>query len=144
MNGFPYKNQIARRFIGRGEHTTSERLAAIEEVAHRVEGLVAQGWRMRPWHPTSPGSPCVERDGGRLDWDTRLIAGWMDHPYRLIPPGAEPPVFVSEPYQLDDRSLVRLAYLQNCGWRVDVRPEMALHYPGRTVAIWIRRIGGAS
>jgi hypothetical protein len=145
VNGFPDRAAIVRRFVGRDAAPTPEQRAAADEAWCRVQLLTNTGWKMRAWHPTSPGSPCtVKLDGypGARDWDHQMIAGWMDHAYRLIAPDGRA-VFVSEPYGVDGDALVRLTYLHSNGWRVALRPEIALHYPGRTVAIWIRKAGGA-
>jgi hypothetical protein len=141
MNGFPEHADIVRRFVGKEKHPTPDRIAAAEAVWYQVKLLTSQGWKMRPWHPTSPGSPCTvkaEYYRSAREWDDNLIRGWMDHAYRLIAPDGSP-VFVSEPYGIDGDALVRLQYLHSNGWRIAIRPEIALHYPGRTVAIWIRK-----
>ncbi len=79
------------------------------------------------------GDPGVKRSGVQL-----RSAPWMDHPYKLLPPKGEH-VFVAEPYGLSGPGLANLAQLSKAGWRIAVRPDLALHYPGRTVAIWVRR-----
>jgi very-short-patch-repair endonuclease len=97
VNGFPDRAAIVRRFVGRDAAPTPEQRAAADEAWCRVQLLTNTGWKMRAWHPTSPGSPCtVKLDGypGARDWDHQMIAGWMDHAYRLIAPDGRA-VFVS-------------------------------------------------
>ncbi len=148
MNGFPSPEQVRARFIWRQTEPTPERLTAIEIINERIAELVAQGWKRRDWRPTTPGSPFVKRQeshyGRYLDWDSTIVTTeWFDHPYRLIAPDGRS-VFVSEPYGVEAEGIAHLAAMLGDGWNVRVLADMAIHYPGWTVAIWITKKAGAA
>jgi len=107
-----------------------------EAAARRVADLGAYlregGWQYQEWL-AQVGEPGVTRSGTGLRY-----APWMDHLYKLITPQREQ-VFVAEPYEVSGAGLANLARLARQGWRISVRPDLALHYPGRTVAVWVWR-----
>ncbi len=107
-----------------------------EPAARRAADLGAYlregGWHCQEWN-AKLGDPGVTRSREGL-----RFASWMDHPYTLITAKGEE-IFVAEPYDLNGTRLSALARLARQGWRVTVRPDLALHYPGRTIAIWIRK-----
>lgn len=134
-----------RHLIGRGEpldNADPERLAAARIIAERSRRFEEAGIRVRPWRP-APGTPASRRSRyGTWEWDTgivgNLLGGWLDHPYKLLMPDGGK-VFVSEPYGLAAEDIAGLQRLEEQGWRVSIRPDRALHFPGRTVAVWITR-----
>lgn len=116
------------------------RLRAAMEVAERSRLAKEAGFRVFAWRP-GPGTPAAGRVTGYgpyWEFDPELTAGWLDHPYKLRSSDGRT-IFVSEPYGLSPSAITNLNRLQESGWSVDVRPERALHYPGRTIAIWITR-----
>jgi hypothetical protein len=144
MNGFQDPATVALRFGGRSGEQTDDQRATIACINARIAFFVAKGWSYRAWRPTSPGSPCVERTswggGSYMAFADEMTPGWMDHLYRLIRPDKRV-VYVSEPYGVDGAVLARLVTTLGDDWCVRLRPEVALHYPGHTLAIWIERKG---
>lgn len=110
--------------------------AAARRVADLSSYLREGGWQCQEW-AAQPEDPGVTKRRGLLQF-----ASWMDHSYKLITPKGEE-IFVAEPYELGRIALAELARLSRQGWRVSVRPDLALHYPGRTLAVWVRRQEGA-
>jgi hypothetical protein len=140
MSGLRTFDEAYRHLIGRGPESP-ERLRAAQLAAERSEHLRANGWTCRAWCPTSRDSPATIRrwKGYPREWDATLTHGWLDHPYRVVNKASGRTVFVAEPYALYDDALVGLAQLVQQGWSVEILPEMALHFPGWTIAIWIER-----
>jgi hypothetical protein len=112
--------------------------AAGHAANERALALAREGIRRRAWTPTAPKSPGVRRDGPYRYWDMNRIAGWHDHPYRLVAADGAV-IFVSEPYALTKTGLANLLRLEADGWHLLIRPEYALHFPGQTMAVWLRR-----
>lgn len=95
------------------------------------ERLGRQGWKLREWKQR--GSPVPIRNG-------RSTPGrWLDHPYRLVNPGTGEVVWVTEPYGIELDDIAELAQLRDEGWDVSLNANYAMHYPGWTIAVWIRR-----
>lgn len=117
-----------------------ERVYAAREQVSRSKLLEERGWIERVWRPTSPGSPPVllQRERKWSQW-SKLITGWMDHPYRLVNKSGGRVIFVSEPYGLWGEALKNLSKIQESGYMVRIDAVYALHFPGETVAIHIEK-----
>lgn len=107
-------------------------LESAKEAAMRSTALL-KGWSEKRWTPRK-GQPFSYLHDGVWEWESYLC---LDHQYRLVRPGRE--VFVSEPYGLDPNDIEALNELATQGWEVSIHPERAVHFPGRTVAIWMER-----
>ncbi len=145
-NGFRTAEGSYEAIVGKHapEETDPERVRSAGIAAERTADFIKRGWKRRPWTATTPGSPCVKRHrgfngGSYLDFDWGATEEWFDHWYRLVMPGGT--VFVSEPYDIGPKGMANLAALEDQGWDVMVRAANALHFPGRTVAVWIYRKG---
>lgn len=106
------------------------------EAARRIALFQMHGWEIAGWQP-GPMQPAAQRDRYWY-WNQVLISGWFDHPYRLRTPAGQT-IYVSEPYHIHTEGIENLARIAADGWSVEIMPEKALHFPGRTVAVWIRR-----
>lgn len=133
------------RHVRTDEVEYEKRYAAIR-IAQLSGALVEQGWVVRPWLVTTPGTPPVLRKhlegGGRYLYWSKAREGWMDHPYRLVKMKDGVVVsarFVAEPYGITSEGMENLAKVAADGYEVTVDARLALHYPGLTVAIWIER-----
>ena len=117
-------------------------LRAAHEAATRSSSLREAGYRVKPWHagPRTPGSI---RINGFWAHDPDLTRGWLDHQYKLLTPDGAHDLSSPSPITSTRTVLARLAQLQGAGWSVSIDAARALWYPGRTVAVWIRK-GGAS
>lgn len=77
------------------------------------------------------GSPT----GDHENWDDDFV----DHPSRWTHRGTGRVTFVSEPYELNDEGIKKLAKLIDEGWSVRINPGISQHFPGRTMAVLIQR-----
>jgi hypothetical protein len=116
------------------DHHNLERLGAAMMAASRECGMAAAGWQRRRWDRYGPDT---ERYPGNA-WAIHGHPGYLDHPYRLKPPEG-PAWYVGEPYQLEADAILHLADLIRQGWSVTVRADRALHFPGHTLSVWVRR-----
>jgi hypothetical protein len=106
-----------------------ERLQAFK--AERV--TIRSGWDgyapLARWYQNDPEA-----------WEIPHVSGLTDHLYRLWVPyrnnkQKKEKIYVSEPYHvyaMDE--LVRLS----ATWKIEMRADLAIWYPGKTVAIWFR------
>jgi hypothetical protein len=79
------------------------------------------------WH-------AINRDKRTATEAAALAGGWDDS----YADGAKTKP-VSEPYEISEEGLHNLATLSASGlWDVWIRGDRALHFPGRTVAIYLR------
>jgi hypothetical protein len=71
------------------------------------------------------------------------VAPWVEHLYCIKHPDGRRG-YVAEPYveYIDDAALADFAFLESCGFSVEISAEKARHYPGRTVAVifWEPRV----
>lgn len=100
--------------------------------------LEKTGWkRLEQWDRNGPGV----RRGPYNTWSLGPPVGCVyDHGYRLrctAEDGTTRTVYVSEPYELGNTALAALAALAADGWDVMIRADVATHFPGATVAVWI-------
>lgn len=135
-----------RHIVGRDNEASAEpeRLAAARMAAIRSNWLRSDGWKVLPWRPTTPNSPARQSKGIRgyykyWEFDRSRLGHWFDHPYRLVNRNKGITIFVAEPYQINGEDLVQLAALEQEGWDVTIWPEKALHFPGSTTAVWLRK-----
>jgi hypothetical protein len=63
------------------------------------------------------------------------IGGMWDHGYRLV--RGSKTVYVGEPYRSNDAAMAQIDKMRYRGWNVTVHPDLALHYPGQTTAVWV-------
>lgn len=114
-----------------------ERLDDGRRILRQLEGA---GWRKMPWTAGirgSPGRKTFPGGHGAACFDTALMYPWADHPYRLKHADGRV-VYVAEPYGLTEESFEKLAELRRReGWRVSIHADLAMHYPGWTIAIWL-------
>lgn len=62
-------------------------------------------------------------------YNTRLL----DHLYRIKHDSNV--TYITEPYQLEEDEILLIAEVIKSGWQVDIHSQIALHYPGRTIAV---------
>jgi hypothetical protein len=87
-------------------------------------------------------------DGRERDWDRHSLAekkdrrygslaheeGWVDHTFRILGPEEKRVRYVSEPYDLNEEAIRRLAALLDAGYTVRIM-GWSTHFPGRTFRI---------
>lgn len=128
------------------QHDRLERTVCALLGALRVRVLTQQGYTLREWRPTSakqPGVRKLEGYGSRYYEWRRDTPGWVDHPYRLThkhrTEDRTVTTYISEPYSLGEEGLRSLLKLADEGWVVNVTAEWALHYPGSTLRVCLKR-----
>lgn len=129
------------------ERDDAERLAAAFLAHQNTRARVDQGYTGATpgWGKRGPGA---HRDSyGLVHYDrdrngAPRRASWIDHPYRLVAKGEpERSVYVAEPYgySLDANAVRHMADLVSDGWDIHLDARLALHFPGRTIAITLKR-----
>lgn len=110
-------------------------------VAIRCERMKRWGFKVRRWDVGKPGpGRTLDRDARRYYGFSDYRAeseGWVDHGYKLLRDGKT--IYVSEPYQLGNDEIRELAALADQGWQVTIWPGRAIHFPGETMAVWVRK-----
>ena len=120
---------------------------AAKVVAALSLGFKKAGWTVRPWRP-GPRGPLAHRIVNDYysywDWDKSTHYPWFDHPYRLVHKAKAIELFCLEPYDIYEDGVAALAKLHGAGWDVSISAQGALHFPGSTMRIAIRKRAIAS
>lgn len=125
-----------RKLDARGRDEMDRMLAAGLQAVRLARDRQAGVTRRRGWDQGSPAG--IARDpygrGGVNPFDLLV-----DHPRREWRNGAK--VYVAEPYGygFGADALRRLAQVVDDGWSIRIDAELATHFPGRTVAVRLRR-----
>ena len=138
--GFQTYHDALRSFWTRPEEPPGYVTDAARRVEELGKVLLMAGWRKLRWTAGIPGNPLRHRcSWGGFDFDQELGAGhWWDHAYRLVHKASGRVIYVGEPYQVEVEAMRSLSLLAERGWEIDIQPALALHYPGRTVAVRVR------
>ncbi len=96
--------------------------------AANLEILRRTGWTLEPWGAT----PAIRGDDLQ-------VGAWGDHLYRLVNQEQERMIYVAEPYQISAEDMADLERIESEGYTVYLNAEWSLHYPTRTLVIWIER-----
>jgi hypothetical protein len=111
-------------------------LAAAQEHVKRL--WMDRRFTRREWKP-GPKSPACAKTPWRFWEFNQDDRPWLDHLIRLIDKDTGTVYYVSEPYQIHEEAILRLAQLAQDGWQVWIDASMSTHFPGQTVAVLVSR-----
>ena len=135
-----------RRAVGTDHETLlleiaddAERLIAAYLRARRGRHLKRRGLNAGEWDADAPNGGALEGDDGASASHWRWWR-WADHAYSITEPDGKVAAYASEPYEISDDDIITLSDLViQHGWSVTIRPDDALHFPGRTMRVTCER-----
>jgi hypothetical protein len=107
--------------VGPGNRTVADRIVELSRMYKK------SGMRIGKWgRKLAPGMG-----------EARARPNWANHSYTLkdMEGGI---LHITEPYYLANTDIKALAELVDTGWNIEISPQLAMHFPGRTMAITFR------
>ena len=108
--------------------------------------LKEHGWTVYyGWDKYCPYAEYIYEDCGRgTGWERARAFPWQDHTRRLKKKDEEgntQTIYVTEPYHFRNNDFTDIHVLIEDGWKVVLTNshDLSLHYPGKTIPIWITR-----